>query len=112
MGGEVMSAAVGYLIPTRESVMVGRPAAKPLIGLAERAEQLGFDSVWVGDSLLARPRHEPLTLLAGIAGGDSQKYLSGALPRDTRPASANHDEYPALIANVERNTLNIAAPER
>ena len=29
---------------------------------------MGYDSVWVGDSLLARPRHEPLTLLAGVAG--------------------------------------------
>jgi hypothetical protein len=36
-----------------------------LLDLAGRAESLGYDSVWVGDSLLARPRHEPLTLLAG-----------------------------------------------
>ena len=28
---------------------------------------LGFNSIWVGDSLLARPRHEPLTLLAAVA---------------------------------------------
>src|SRR5439155_1857044 len=28
---------------------------------------LGFDSIWVGDSLLARPRHDPLTLLAAVA---------------------------------------------
>jgi probable F420-dependent oxidoreductase len=27
----------------------------------------GFDSVWIGDSLTARPRHEPLTLMAAIA---------------------------------------------
>ena len=26
------------------------------------------NSIWVGDSLLARPRHDPLTLLAGVAG--------------------------------------------
>jgi alkanesulfonate monooxygenase SsuD/methylene tetrahydromethanopterin reductase-like flavin-dependent oxidoreductase (luciferase family) len=38
-----------------------------LLELAERAERLGFDSVWAGDSLLARPRHEPLTLLAAVA---------------------------------------------
>jgi len=48
--------------------MAGRPEAAPLLALAERAEQLDFDSVWAGDSLLARPRHEPLTLLAGVAG--------------------------------------------
>ena len=48
--------------------MEGRPEAEPLLCLAERAERLGYDSVWVGDSLLARPRHEPITLLAGVAG--------------------------------------------
>jgi len=59
---------VGYLLPTREQIMEGRPETEPLLALAARAERLGFDSVWVGDSLLARPRHDPLTLLAGVAG--------------------------------------------
>src|SRR5215469_13966546 len=62
-----MSIRIGYLLPTRERVMAGRPQAAPLLELAERAEHLGFDSVWAGDSLLARPRHEPLTLLAAVA---------------------------------------------
>ena len=48
--------------------MEGRPETGPLLTLAERAAGLGFDSVWVGDSLTARPRHDPLTLLAGVAG--------------------------------------------
>ena len=48
--------------------MEGKPDAASLMALATRAEAEGFDSVWVGDSLLARPRHEPLTLLAGVAG--------------------------------------------
>src|SRR6266852_8823939 len=63
-----MPVRIGYLLPTREQIMEGRPEAAPLLSLAERAEGLGYDSVWVGDSLLARPRHEPLTLLAGVAG--------------------------------------------
>jgi alkanesulfonate monooxygenase SsuD/methylene tetrahydromethanopterin reductase-like flavin-dependent oxidoreductase (luciferase family) len=63
-----MAPRIGYLLPTREHIMAGRPEGVPLLDLAERAERLGFDSVWVGDSLLARPRHEPLTLLAGVAG--------------------------------------------
>lgn len=57
----------GYVLPTREYAMNGRPEAAPLLDLAAKAEALGFDSVWVGDSLTARPRHEPLTLLAAIA---------------------------------------------
>lgn len=63
-----MTAKIGYLLPTREQIMQGRHEAAPLLRLAEKAEDLGFDSVWAGDSLLARPRHEPLTLLAGVAG--------------------------------------------
>jgi alkanesulfonate monooxygenase SsuD/methylene tetrahydromethanopterin reductase-like flavin-dependent oxidoreductase (luciferase family) len=58
----------GYLLPTRERIMQGAPGTGPMLDLAARAEQSGFDSIWVGDSLLARPRHEPLTLLAGVAG--------------------------------------------
>src|ERR1700730_12567741 len=63
----VMSLRIGYLLPTREQIMEGRPQTAPLLALAERAEGLGLDSIWVGDSLLARPRHEPLTLLAAVA---------------------------------------------
>jgi alkanesulfonate monooxygenase SsuD/methylene tetrahydromethanopterin reductase-like flavin-dependent oxidoreductase (luciferase family) len=62
-----MALRIGYLLPTREFIMAGRPQAKPLLELAERAARLNFDSIWVGDSLLARPRHEPLTLLAAVA---------------------------------------------
>lgn len=57
----------GVLLPTREAVMSGRPETAPLLAMAERAEAAGFDSVWIGDSLTARPRHEPLTLLAAVA---------------------------------------------
>src|SRR6266699_5007972 len=62
-----MSPRLGYLLPTREHVMAGQPQAAPLLELAERAQRLGFDSIWAGDSILARPRHEPLTLLAAVA---------------------------------------------
>jgi len=47
--------------------MSGRMDTAPLLTMAERAEAAGFDSVWIGDSLVARPRHEPLTLMAAIA---------------------------------------------
>jgi alkanesulfonate monooxygenase SsuD/methylene tetrahydromethanopterin reductase-like flavin-dependent oxidoreductase (luciferase family) len=38
-----------------------------LLELAELTEELGLDSVWVGDGLLAQPRHDPLMLLAALA---------------------------------------------
>lgn len=62
-----MTVKLGYLLPTREQVMEGRPSAAPLIELAVLAESTGLDAVWVGDSVIAKPRHDPLTLLAAIA---------------------------------------------
>jgi hypothetical protein len=40
-----MAPRIGYLLPTREQMMAGRPEAAPLLGLAERAAGLGFDSI-------------------------------------------------------------------
>src|SRR6202795_5335396 len=62
-----MPVEFGVLLPTREAIMSGRPETGPLLTMAERAEAAGFDSVWIGDSITARPRHEPLTLLAHVA---------------------------------------------
>jgi alkanesulfonate monooxygenase SsuD/methylene tetrahydromethanopterin reductase-like flavin-dependent oxidoreductase (luciferase family) len=74
-----MPPKIGYLLPTRERVIEGRPETAPLLALAERAEGLGFDSVWVGDSLLARPRHDPLTLLAAVAARTRRVQLGTAV---------------------------------
>ena len=52
-----MTVEFGVLLPTREAIMSGRPETDPLLALAERAEAAGFDAVWIGDSLTARPRH-------------------------------------------------------
>ncbi len=38
-----------------------------LLTLAEEGEVSGFDSVWVGDSVMAKPRFESTTLLAAVA---------------------------------------------
>lgn len=63
-----MALSLGYLLPTRELIMEDQHEAATPLELADRAEQLGLDSVWVGDSVLAKPRHDPLTMLAAIAG--------------------------------------------
>ncbi|HXG03436.1 MAG TPA: LLM class flavin-dependent oxidoreductase [Candidatus Binatia bacterium] len=50
-------------------VVLGALRAGDLIDLAVTAEASGaFDAVWVGDSLLAKPRLESVTLLAALAG--------------------------------------------
>jgi len=83
---------VGYLLPTRERVMQGKPAAVPLLQLAERAESLGFDSIWIGDSLIDRPRHEPLVMLAGVAARTKRVSLGTGvlLPALRNPVQLAH----------------------
>lgn len=87
-----MAPRLGYLLPTREQIMEGKPAAAPLLDLAARAEALGYDSVWVGDSVLARPRHEPLTLLAAVAGRVKRVEIGTAvlLPALRNPVMLAH----------------------
>ena len=63
---------LGYLLPTRERIMENHHETGSLLALAERAEALGFDSIWVGDLVTARPRHDPLTLLAAVAAPHAQ----------------------------------------
>lgn len=94
-----MSVKLGYLLPTREQIMQGKPDAAALLALAERAEGAGLDSVWVGDSLLARPRHEPLILLAGVAGRVPRVELGTAvlLPALRNPVILAH-----LVATLDQ----------
>ena len=89
----------GVLIPTREAVMSGRPETGPLLAMAERAEAAGFDSVWIGDSITAKPRHEPLTLMAAIAARTRRVRIGTGvlLPALRNPVVLAH-----LIATVDR----------
>ncbi len=88
-----MAVELGVLIPTREAIISGRPETAPLLAMAERAEAAGFDSVWIGDSLTARPRHEPLTLLAAVAARTRRVRLGTAV---LLPALRN----PVVLAHI------------
>src|SRR5713101_158393 len=88
-----MTVEFGVLLPTREAMMSGRPETAPLLAMAERAEAAGFDSVWIGDSLIARPRHEPLTLLAAVAARTKRVRLGTAV---LLPALRN----PVVLAHI------------
>ena len=89
----------GYLLPTRGSVLgsddAGTLAAKTaadVVGLARRAEALDFSSVWVGDSVLAKPRHDPLSTLAAVATATDAVGLGTAvhLPTLRHPVHVAH----------------------
>lgn len=58
---------VGVLLPTREAAITGDHSIAPLLDFAREAERLGFDSLWTGDSLTARPRLDPVVVLAAAA---------------------------------------------
>ena len=45
-----------------------------ILELADHADDIGLDAVWIGDSLLAKPRHDPITLMAAIAGENNKNY--------------------------------------
>ena len=79
--------------------MSGHPETAPLLAMAERAEAAGFDAVWVGDSITARPRHEPLTLLAAVAARTRRVRLGTAvlLPALRPPVVLAH-----LVATLDR----------
>jgi probable F420-dependent oxidoreductase len=74
----------------------GAPDPSKIIDLAVRAEELGFDSVWVGDSILARPRLEAMTTLAAVASRTQRVKLGTAV---LLPAL----RHPVLLANEAAN---------
>jgi alkanesulfonate monooxygenase SsuD/methylene tetrahydromethanopterin reductase-like flavin-dependent oxidoreductase (luciferase family) len=69
---------VGIMLPSRETAMTGRHDAPGLVAFAKAAEEAGFDSVWIGDSLLARTRAEPLSVLAAVAAVTERVTLGTA----------------------------------
>ncbi len=86
----------GYLLPTRGAVFSSESketltatVRADIVGLAGRAETLGFDGVWVGDSVLAKPRLEPLTTLAAVAADTASVAIGTAvyLPLLRHPVS-------------------------
>src|SRR5262249_27488076 len=66
---------------------------------ARQAEAAGFDAVWVGDSIVAKPRLEALTTLAYLAGITTRVRLGTAvlLPALRHPVVLAHQ-----IANVDQ----------
>ena len=71
----------GVLLPSRRLVMEGGDPRRfqEIIDLAQSAEDAGLDSVWVGDSLTAKPRLEPLSTLTAVAQHTDRVRLGSAV---------------------------------
>jgi alkanesulfonate monooxygenase SsuD/methylene tetrahydromethanopterin reductase-like flavin-dependent oxidoreductase (luciferase family) len=68
----------GLTLPNR-GVLMGAVTAEQMLDLSEVADRSGvFDSIWVGDSLLGKPRMESIALLAGIAARTRRVRLGPA----------------------------------
>jgi alkanesulfonate monooxygenase SsuD/methylene tetrahydromethanopterin reductase-like flavin-dependent oxidoreductase (luciferase family) len=87
-----MAPRIGYCCrPASGSWRAGRKPARCSTS-PHGPRGLGFDSVWVGDSLLARPRHDPLTLLAAVVARTRKVQLGTAvfLPALRNPVVLAH----------------------
>ncbi len=63
-----MANSLGLILANR-AVVLGAIKARDLLDISVKAEaSRAFDTVWVGDSLLAKPRLESVTLLSALAG--------------------------------------------
>jgi alkanesulfonate monooxygenase SsuD/methylene tetrahydromethanopterin reductase-like flavin-dependent oxidoreductase (luciferase family) len=69
---------LGLTLPQR-GVFFGVTTSAQLIDLARRADaDPRFDSVWVGDSVFAKPRPDSISLLGGLATATSRVTLGAA----------------------------------
>src|SRR5580692_4225491 len=68
----------GVNLNNREPLITSDYTLADVLDLAELAEQRGFGSVWVGDSLFSKPRYEPISLLSEISQRTSRAKLGTA----------------------------------
>jgi alkanesulfonate monooxygenase SsuD/methylene tetrahydromethanopterin reductase-like flavin-dependent oxidoreductase (luciferase family) len=92
---------IGVLIPTRGVVMQSarRPPLEECWTMARLADRAGYDALWVGDSIVAKPRLEPLTTLAYLAGVTERVRLGTAV---LLPALRHPVVLAGQIANVDQ----------
>ncbi len=68
----------GVNLNNREPLIATDYDMPMLLELAERSEDLGFESLWVGDSLFSKPRYEPISLLSAISQRTTHARLGTA----------------------------------
>ena len=92
---------LGILIPTRGVVMESarRPPLDPCWAMARHADRAGYDAVWVGDSVVAKPRLDAVTTLAYLAGITERVRLGTAV---LLPALRHPVVLAQQLANVDQ----------
>ena len=67
----------GLTLPNR-GVIIGATTVEEMFQLGQKAEDAGWDSVWVGDSIFAKPRLDALVLLGALAARTRRVKLGPA----------------------------------
>jgi alkanesulfonate monooxygenase SsuD/methylene tetrahydromethanopterin reductase-like flavin-dependent oxidoreductase (luciferase family) len=78
MPAEARPLQFGVNLNNREPLIAPDYDLKMLLDLSTTVEELGFDSLWVGDSLFSKPRWEPISLLSAISQRTSRVKLGTA----------------------------------
>lgn len=88
----------GFLLPTRGLLLENpqAPNVSELWDLAAAVEELGFQHLWIGDSVTAKPRMECLTTLGALAAKTRRVKLGTSV---LLPALRN----PVLLAQATAN---------
>jgi alkanesulfonate monooxygenase SsuD/methylene tetrahydromethanopterin reductase-like flavin-dependent oxidoreductase (luciferase family) len=99
-----VSPLFGTLLPTRELAISGTADPTPVLDIARRLDTV-VDSLWIGESVLARPRMDAYSVLAAVAGCTSRVTLGTAvvLPSLRNPVAFAHAI--ATIDAVSRGRL-------
>ena len=102
---------IGIHLSNRAWTLMGgerRSVKSTLLRMAKRIEEAGYHSVWIGDSVIAKPRYEALTLLSAI-GAATERVKIGVtvlLPALRHPIHLAHQT--ATIDQISDGRLILA----
>jgi alkanesulfonate monooxygenase SsuD/methylene tetrahydromethanopterin reductase-like flavin-dependent oxidoreductase (luciferase family) len=104
----------GYLAPTRGVVLgsggqtsLAARTQADIVQVAKRAEALGFETIWVGDSVLAKPRLEPLTVLSAVATATDAAGIGSAIYLPTLRDAVNVAHQTATLDQLSGGRLEL-----
>ena len=102
----------GILLPTRGVLVYsdgGRPRVELNWQMAETVERLGYDSVWVGDSLTSKPRLEPLSIMSAVAARTQRVRIGTAVMLSALRHPVHLAHSLATIDNISNGRIILGA---
>ncbi len=73
-----MKPSFGIVLPTRGILFSKTSARQDIVELSKLTEEFGYDSVWAGDSVLAKPRLDSIAVLSAAAAATEKVKLGTA----------------------------------